>query len=403
MKKLFAAAAAVLVVAGFAGALVTGTVKSQLVQGDYYKGTLTGANVYERLYGDLAADPQFAPQLDKLLGGINVRREDAVAMLKQVARPEFLKAMVDAAIDRLVAFLDDRADLDLSLDVTPILSGIYDVAIKYGGDAIAAVPVTQSASAEEFVEQFKAILGALGGDGTLPTSIPSFPLPEDVRPEVAAILYASAGLSPDNPEDGQMIGAIDQALTADDVAVAIKITAAVLLDKLARASILALTEHPLIRRLEQAGVVKFMLGPPPRVTRKLESKLGPIKDVDAAAVWLLPVSVMALLTGLVILIALLHKDRKQMWKWLGGALAAAGLVGFVGWAIAKSAVTARVNGGVIQKTALPKSLKTILSDTVDSATGDLTLYFWGPSIALLVIGAVMIVISVRAKRPAYAA
>src|SRR5438445_564225 len=94
---------ALVVVVGFAGFVATHAVSTHVATEGYFKDALSNNRVFDRMYDELLVDPKFAPQVDELLGGVDVKRADLVATMKQLVTPERLQAMADEIIKHLVA------------------------------------------------------------------------------------------------------------------------------------------------------------------------------------------------------------------------------------------------------------------------------------------------------------
>ncbi|HTM19172.1 MAG TPA: hypothetical protein VL172_01650 [Kofleriaceae bacterium] len=389
----------ILVVVGFAAFVGTQAARSKLGEEDFYKQTLENNNAYDRLYDDMIADPAFAPQLDEMLGGVNVSREDLAATVKQVAKPEYVKAMADSAIKGLTAFFRGEP-LVFTLDISAIVEGIHSVAVNYAINEIASKPVKQSESIEAFAQDFRAVITGLATEGAIPEYIPSFPLEAEAdREQVAGILLEVAQLQPDNPDHQEVIGAIANALRADDVATAIKVSAAALLTQVITRSILQLTSNPLIHQ-EPAGEgkIKFVLYTPDSVNQKLESKLGLAQKAHHHAGWARIVGLLLVLFGSAGIFFIFRSNKVRALRWTGAPLIIAGLLGFIAWLIARKAVTGKVTGVIENSKGLPPSLRNILSDVSSSVVGDLTPSFWIPSFIVMGLGVAAIIASVIMAR-----
>lgn len=395
MKTFGSVVLAALVVVGFVGFLATHTIHANLATDAYFDKVLASSRLYDRLYDELLNDATFAPQIDALLGGIDVKREDAVAAVKRVVKPEYLEAAGKLLVKHLVAHLDNKAGLDLSIDITPIVERIHDVALELAAEGLAKLPVKQAASFDEFAVEFNNILLLMQGQGTIPSALPTYPLDAEQQRQVAAILVQAGGLDDSDPAQAKTVAAINQAVAASDVGRAIRVSADALLAKLIAQSIAILTDNEYVTR--DGG--RYLLHPGEETTKKIQSKLAVIQNINQAAGWGQIASFVAIVVALGLLVVIHRHDPRRRLGWPGGALLAAGTLGFVGWLIVRPKAASALAEVAERKQNLPPALRDILADVLNKSVGGLTPTIWIPSVAVAGAGIVLIGFAMGARKP----
>ena len=291
-------------------------------------------------------------------------------------------------------YIQGDGDLDLSIDITPFVLGIYDVAVNYVVAAIVALPSNETATYEEFEGELQNLLALLSGEGEIPAGIPSYPIPEEKQLEVALIIFEAAGIDPENPADVAVAEVIAEAILDDDVDLAIRLATASLLDKLVAQSILALTDNEFVYRTGRGDRTRYILEPPASVTEKLQGRLHVARQLNGSAAWARPALLgVSVLAGVVIAF-LFRSRRRAAARWVGTGLVASGVFAFAGWAFARGLARDRVTDIVARKTSLlPPSFQQIVEDVVDGAASDLTPAIWWPALAVAVVGLLVVGVS----------
>lgn len=371
----------------FAGFAATNTVQANLPRESFYRGTLDDNDAYDRLYRDLSRDDAFSDQLADLFGGVDVSSDDVIATLEDIVDPDDLRSAVEDGIERLVEYIRGEGDLDLSLDITPFIGGIYDAVVNYVVDAIVALPSNETATYEDFEAELQNLLALLAGEGEIPSGIPSYPIPEGKQLEVAMIIFEAAGIDPEDPGDVAVAEVIAEAILQDDVDLAIRLATASLLDKLVQQSILALTDNEFVYRTGTGDETRYILEPPESVTEKLEGRLRVARQINGAAAWARPVLLAAAALAAVGIALVFRARRRLAARWAGAGLLASGVFAFVAWAVARGIARDRVIEVVARKASLlPPSFQRIVEDVVDGAASDLTPAIWWPALAVAFAG-----------------
>ncbi len=383
-------------VLGFTVFVATNTVRGNLIQDGFYEEALAENNVYQRLYTDLLNDEEFAPQIDKLLGGVNIKREDVEETIKKIAPEDLLEALVEAGIKGLIDYFQGDK-LQFKLDITRIVVGIHDIVVGYTVNEVGSTPVKQYATYEEFLEAAKVVVAGLQ-QGQIPSEVPYHSIPASDRAQAKEILIATGKLDRKNPEHAEAIAQLEAAIDQDRVDVAIKWSALGVLDPLIKTAIQGLTDNPLVHQEQRDDGVHFILSPPDTVTSKLESKLAIAQTAGTAATWARIAGLAALVIGAVLMVVLFRADKVRALRWVGAPLMVAGAIGFVAWLIARKIVTDKVAATIESKKGLPASLRNIMGDVAGTVISDLTPSVWIPSLILVGLGAGAVGASFLMKR-----
>lgn len=387
------------VVVMFALFLGTNAVESRLLQADYYKGVLEHSDAYNRAYTEVARDPALTGETNDLLGGVDVLPAELVGAVQTVVPTLLLQEIVEAGIDRLVEYLKHHSSLDLSLDVTEVVGGVGAGAVSLITEELIGLPTREANTYDQFKADLQQTLDGIKRDGKLPDVVPDYEIPGSRREEVTTMIASAGGLDASRPEDARTIREIRSAVADDDMEEAIKAGMGPLLKESTSSSRDSLVRGKYIREVNEGGETRYLLGPPPDVTRDVSDALWIVYWTSWASAWLRPLS-LVLVVGLLGLLAWLrYPDRVSMLRWTGASLLIAGGVGFFGWLIGRgvarqSIIDATVGDG----SSLPAAYDRLFRDIIGTALSDLTPIFWVPSIIAAIAGAALIGLSFAVAR-----
>lgn len=381
----------------FAAFVATNSVDAKLLNADYYKGVLQHANAYERTYTEVAPDPALSEQVNDLVGGIGILPGGATAAVLRIVPQTFLQGLVEAAIDRLIEYLKNHASFDVSLDVTPVMTGLGLGATGFAIGELIGRPTHQAGSYQEFLFELRAALAGMKVSGSLPLVIPDYEIPETRRQEVTDIIVESAGLTAE--KDGARIAEVSAAVAGNDMEAAFK---AAMEGLISGSTILAqqdLLRGKFIHEVEIDGKTHYLLGPPPEVTGQLSDVLRIVHLVSWAAGW----GRLAAVVGMVVLLALLgwmHRGSKAAaLRWMGAPLVIAGGLGFVAWLIGRQvAKDAILDASLGPNSTVPESYGHLYRDVIGQALTDLTPTVWMPCVVAMVIGVGLVGAAVLVSR-----
>jgi hypothetical protein len=380
-RRIIASVLAVVFALGFLGVLTTTAAEQNVSDPAFYKSALEGQDAYGRAYDSILFDPELTAQVQDLLGGVQIPRREIKKVVKEIAPPEKLRQAVEDAIDRVIEFMLTGDDLVLALDVTSFIEAITEAVVDFTIQAVSALPEERSPSYEAFVGQFVTTLDTLDRGG-IPTSIPSYPIPDKDVPVIAGVVFEVGKIDPQSELGRAVYNAVQQ----DDVAGAIKVaTASILVDLITR-SVEALTAE-----MDSGPRGEILLAAPASVVDQLKGRLElPRTVLDIAPVGRTVAAAIAL-AALAAICALYAADWRHALRWIGATVLATGLATFAFWGIARSLLVSSIGDVVVKKAPdFPQSFSTLVDDVLRSAVSQIDPTFWAPGAVAVVAGAALL-------------
>lgn len=381
----------------FVAFVATNTVDAKLLNAGYYKGVLEHANAYERTYTEVAADPALSDEVNDLVGGIGILPGGATAAVLRIVPQTFLQGIVEAAVDRLIAYLKNHSSFDVALDATPVMSGLGLGATGFAIGELIGRPTHQAGSYQEFLFELRAALTGMKVSGSLPLVIPDYDIPANKRQEVTDIIVESAGLKADM--DAARISEVAAAVAANDMEAAFRASMEGLIS---RSTLLAqqdLVRGKFIHEVKVDGETHYLLGPPPEVTSQLSDVLRIVHFVSWASGWGRWAAVAGMAAMLAALGGLYRTNGARALRWMGGALFAAGGLGLAGWMIGRElAKNAILDASLGPNSTVPESYAHLYRDVISQAMTDLTATVLVPCLIAVAAGVALAGASVLASR-----
>lgn len=381
----------------FAAFVATNSVDAKLLNAEYYKGVLQHANAYERTYTEVAPDPALSDQVNDLVGGIGILPGGATAAVLRIVPQTFLQELVEASIDRLIEYLKNHSSFDVSLDVTPVMTGLGLGATGFAIGELIGRPTHQASSYQEFLFELRPALTGMKVSGSLPLVIPDYDIPENKRQEVTDIIVESAGLNAQ--KDGARIAEVAAAVAGNDMEAAFK---AAMEGLISGSTVLAqqdLVRGKFIHEVQVDGKTHYLLGPPPEVTRQLSDVLRIVHLVSWASGWG-RIAALAAMAVLVALLGWMHRGSKAAaLRCMGTPLVLAGGLVFVAWLFGRQlAKDAILDASLGPNSTVPDSYAHLYRDVIAQAMTDLTPTVWMPCLVAMAIGIALIGGSVMVSR-----
>lgn len=373
----------------FVAFVASNTADAKLLETGYYKGVLQHANAYERTYTEVAADPALADEVNSLVGGIGIIPGAAATAVLRVVPQSFLQGLVEASIDRLIAYLENHTSFDVSLDVTPVMTGLGLGAAGFAIGELIGRPTHEADSYEEFVFELHAALAGIKLSGSLPLVIPDYDIPENKRQEVTNLIISSAGLTAE--KDRARIAEVAAAVADNDMETALKAGMEGLMSGSTLLAQQDLVRGKFIHETEVGGETRYLLGPPPEVTRQLSDVLRIVHLVSWASGW----GRHAAVAGMIALLALLGWTHRanglSALRWMGWPLLVAGSIGFAGWLIGRElAKNAILDASLGPDSTVPESFARLYRDVIGQALSDLTPIVWTPCVVAMLLGIALV-------------
>ncbi|MDP6549778.1 MAG: hypothetical protein QF659_06875 [Dehalococcoidia bacterium] len=166
---------------GFLFWLLMNNFSDKLLSADFYTGTISGEDAYNRIYSEVLLDEELKETTDDLLGDIKVvTNDEIVELLKEIVPPDYVEAQVEGAIERTVAYFNDDVEtLELYVELGPPLDSLKPILFEYIDGRIdglvegdPGVPVCNEGQISLVAGRFGATWSELA-DGSVPQSIPS--------------------------------------------------------------------------------------------------------------------------------------------------------------------------------------------------------------------------------------
>ena len=153
LRSVGALVLGVIVFFGFLFLLFLNNFSDKMLSSQFYIDTIAGEDTYNRVYDEVLLDEDLLGTTQDLLGGVQVvTQEDIVMLLRQIVPPEYLQSQVEGSIHRTVDYFnEDRATLDLYIDLGPPLSNVKPVLFQYIDRRIDGLVL------EEFLVEIKAV------------------------------------------------------------------------------------------------------------------------------------------------------------------------------------------------------------------------------------------------------
>ncbi len=152
------------------------TARSTLLRRASYDAALAKAHAYDRLYTQVLPDPAAAGVTTDLLARLPIDPSLVTANLRVVLPPATLRGMVDAQLDRILAYAKGRsATLALRVDLQPVFSNIAALANRYVGRALADAPTYNAGTIRRYTAEALAAVADIGA-GRLPGRLPRLSL-----------------------------------------------------------------------------------------------------------------------------------------------------------------------------------------------------------------------------------
>ena len=175
-RSIFSVIFGIVVFVGFFSYLVITNVEDNFLSAEFYTGKLdeetdTGKNVYDRIYEDVLADPEYEKG-QELQGGIKIDPNDRAEVAEQIIPRDYLQSQVEGAIIGTIDYLNkETEDPAIFIDLGPPLDNVKPALLGYIDrriDGLNEVPVTTIGELEAKLEELFLKLD----NGEIPTEIP---------------------------------------------------------------------------------------------------------------------------------------------------------------------------------------------------------------------------------------
>ena len=399
----------VVIFVGFLFVLISNNFSDKLLSADFYLSTIAAEDTYDRIYNEVLVDDELKDRTQELLGDIKVvEHQEIVDLLEEIMPPVYIKGQVEASIDRTIDYINEDVDrLEVYVELAEPLENVKTVMFAYMDAKIDGLRVEETQGfggcnpsslgdlTERYVDTFNG-----QAEGVVPESIPSI---KEISAPCRIILFelvfgslvGDSGLSDDakqslNDGKGELRLPFAMGDTLEVLKVSTRLLAGPLMDdaiESVRADLDENGRYDLIRQLAEWN----------DDTTEAEIR----QDIDDGRVWISRANNFGDLTSLILVIGgavlmglVFFPTFSSMLRWPGVALLITGAFFFAAGKIAESEVPDRltyvIESGADKVSEVPPSVTDLGGDILISFGSQLTDGFAGPSITLLVIGAVLL-------------
>ena len=399
----------VVIFVGFLFVLILNNFSDKLLSADFYMSTIAAEDTYDRIYNEVLVDDELKDRTQELLGDIKVvKHQEIVDLLEEIMPPAYIKGQVEASIDRIIDYINEDVDrLEVYVELAEPLENVKTVMFAYMDAKIDGLRVEETqgfggctpSSLGGLAERYVDTSGGLS-EGVAPESIPSI---KEISAPCRIILFElvfgslvdDSGLSDDakqslNDGKGELRLPFAMGDTLEVLKVSTRLLAGPLMDDAIESVRADLDENgrfDLIRQLAEWD----------DDTTEAEIR----QDIDDGRVWISRANNFGDLTSLILVIGgavlmglVFFPTFSSMLRWPGVALLITGAFFFAAGKIAESEVPDRltyvIESGADKVSEVPPSVTDLGGDILISFGSQLTDGFAGPSITLLVIGAVLL-------------
>ena len=399
----------VIIFVGFLFFLILNNFSDKLLSADFYKNTIAAENTYERIYSEVLVDDELKDRTRELLGDIQVvNHDEIVGLLEEIMPESYIREQVEASIDRTIDYINEDADrLELYVELAEPLENVKPVMFAYMDTKIdglrveetqgfgGCTPSSMGGLAERYVETFSGLAG-----GVVPEAIPSI---KEIAAPCRIILFELVFGS--LVDDSQLNETTKQSLkdgkgdlrlpfAKGDTLEVLKVSARLLAGPLMDDAIGSVRED--LDENDRFDLMRQIADWNPDMS---EAEIR--DDIDEGRRWVSKANNFGELTSLIMVIGgavlmglVFFPTLSGMLRWPGIALLITGAFFFVAGKIAESEVPDRladvIEAGADKASGVPPSVTDLGGDILVSFGSQLTNGFVGPSITLLVIGAVLV-------------
>ena len=418
IRSVTALVLALAVFAGFCLWLILNQVSGKLFDPAVYADALTAADAYPRLYSDLLAGPAGEGWLRDLLGeGLPVADADLIALMQEIAPPEYLQSQVEGNLQRAAAYFREETDgLELYLELAEPLARMTPAALKYLDRRIDQLEVVEPEllshpfTGADYARALGESLNGLIFRQSIPETLPSIRiLPEPLRPAAFDLVMSRLpdylALSPESRAD---LAAAEPELRAQFIAGNTRqflksATRAIAKPVLEREITAALTESGLDdqRRLPLLPLLAAATGYPS--AGELLAELDRLRQDFNRFLnrgRLISLAVVLLGTALLGLLYLPNPAHCLRWPgitWLLSGLAA-GLLGWLAASVLPGAAAEGIKQWLASDAAISPAAVNLLADLAQELAAGLLAGIGNGGLALALLGAVLLALSYALER-----
>jgi len=172
-----------LVVVGLLHLLVILNLTERVDDNEIYHGVMEDNDIYDRIYEDVLLSEVFRDYTDQFFGNMEVDvYEEAVASLKDILPPEYLKSQTEGNADRFTSYLrGETPELKIYVELREPMERIPEIASREINRIVDAVVIPEAtetvacteSAVRDLALSFVSVLQELRQNGRLPQSLPT--------------------------------------------------------------------------------------------------------------------------------------------------------------------------------------------------------------------------------------
>ena len=406
----------IVVFAGLFHYLVVVNVSQRIEDPELYNAALGEADAYNRIYDEVLVDEAIEEQTGNLLGSLEIEDSgEAVAVLREVMPPAYLKEQTEANIERFTGYLrHEGEELEIYVELEEPLGRIETVVLNKTHQVIDELEIDEpemedpassgcSPSAVQRLAVASAEPAVRWSQGQLPESAPSLRLLDrecrqrefgrwfDLLLDAPVMDSQAAQILEGRKEE------IREPFVEGDTRAFLKAAAGPLVEPLVEDSVADIRRN--LPRNGRFDVLEWIAEESVGLTREdIEEQAESLRGVVSAANGSGRIIALVMVIVSVLLIAAVHLPKPAaMLRWPGITLAMSGGVCLIAGFVLNSAIPGRIRDAVTNTVYhspdVPVTAMDLAGDLAESFARQATAGFILPAVIVMVIGAVLIVAS----------
>ena len=391
--------------------LVVVNLSQNLVEPETYNIAISDTGAYNRIYEEVLVDPEVEGNIGNLLGDVEFDLADeGMEVLREVMPPSYLQAQTEDNINRFTGFLrGEREELEICVRLRLPLERIESAVLGEVHQRVEELEIREPASTGCSVSHLQQLAAASAvplsqlSAGQIPRSAPSLELlSQECREreydrwfglllEDAAIDRQTKDiLARENPN-------LRRSFVEGDTRSLLKAVASPLAKPLIDEAVADIRRN--LHRSEQFDILEWLADESEDISRRdIEEQAESLRNVPSAVNGTGRVIALAVVIAGLLLMALIHLPRPaRMLGWTGITLAVGGGVSLLAGFALNSIAPGRISNAVLDRALyfddVPVSAINLAADLAKSLAGQATTGFVPMTVAVIVIGGALIVVS----------
>ena len=391
--------------------LVLVNFSQRLVQSEVYNTAIKDTDAYNRIYDEVLVDEALRDQTGNLMGDVQLEaHKQTVELLREVMPPSYLQEQTEENIDRFTSFLRyDKEDLEVYATLTEPLERIEPAVLRKTHQIIDELEIVDPPSARCSTASLQrlAALSALSyaqlSDGEIPESAPSLRiLTAECRAREFDRWFNQVLDDPAMNSQAAIIlegerANLRQEFIAGETRTFLKAVADPLIKPLIEDAVADIRRA--LRRNDEFDLLDWLAEESEDATRAdIEDLAESLREVVSVANGPGRIIALAMVVLGCLLLAVVHLPRPaEMLRWPGITLIMGGGICLAVGLVLNSAIPGQFNDAIVRAASyspeVPVSVITLVGDLAESFARQATGGFIPASVAVMVIGGLLVVAS----------